>query len=110
MKKLNNDWFHAALIRAVRTFAQTALSMLTLGLAITEVEWVHILSVSTVSAIYSLLTSLSTGLPEAKMDGTLTVEDNGEKLTYHLDLDSDIDTLGEKHHVMFKVVQPGSQK
>jgi len=55
----------SALIRAVRTFAQTALSMLTVGQAFLDVNWVNVLSVSRVAAIYSLLTSIATGLPEA---------------------------------------------
>lgn len=56
-------WFKAAGIRALKTFAQVALSMVTIGQAFTEVNWLHVLSVSAVAAILSILTSLA-GLPE----------------------------------------------
>ena len=56
----------AALIRAVRTFAQTFVSMVAVGAAISEVEWVRVLSVSGVAFVLSVLTSLATGLPEAE--------------------------------------------
>jgi hypothetical protein len=55
----------AAAIRAVRTFAQAFLSGITVGAAISEINWGYLASVAAVSAIYSILTSLATGLPEA---------------------------------------------
>ena len=60
-------WIKAAGIRALKTFAQTALSMLTIGQAFIDVYWVHVLSVSGVAAVISILTSLA-GLPEVKED------------------------------------------
>lgn len=64
MKKvLTKDWFEAAGVRAVKTFAQTALSMITVGQAFIDVNWVNVLSVSGVAMILSILTSLA-GLPE----------------------------------------------
>lgn len=63
MKKYT--WIQAAGIRAIKTFAQTALSMLTIGQAFTEIYWLHVLSVAGVAAIISLLTSLA-GLPEVE--------------------------------------------
>lgn len=64
-KKKILEWIVAAGIRAVKTFAQTAVSMLTIGQAFMDVDWVAVLSVSGVAAVYSLLTSLA-GLPELK--------------------------------------------
>ena len=61
--KINLKWFQAAAVRAIKTAAQTALSMITVGQAFFEINWVNVLSVSGVSAIYSLITSLA-GLPE----------------------------------------------
>lgn len=58
-------WFKAAGIRALKTFAQTALSMLTIGQAFIDVNWINVLSVSGVAAVISILTSLG-GLPEVK--------------------------------------------
>lgn len=103
MKKLNMDWFSAALIRAIRTMAQTALGMFTVGVAVSEINWMHVLSVSFVSAVYSLLTSISTGLPEAKTDGTLLVDNSGDKLIYRLELNDEVSALGNKTSVTFKV-------
>ena len=57
------NWFKAAGVRAVKTMAQTAVSLITVGSAFNEVEWVYIISVSVTAAIASLLTSLG-GLPE----------------------------------------------
>lgn len=59
------SWIKAAGIRAIRTFAQTFVSMLTIGQAFVEVDWLYILSVAGVAAVYSLLTSLA-GLPEVE--------------------------------------------
>ena len=56
----------AALIRAIRTFAQTFVSMVAVGAAFSEVEWVRVLSVSGVAFVLSVLTSFATGLPEAQ--------------------------------------------
>lgn len=64
MKKvLTKNWFEAAGIRAVKTFAQTALSMVTVGQAFIDVNWINVLSVSGVAMLLSILTSLA-GLPE----------------------------------------------
>lgn len=59
------EWLKAAGIRAVKTMAQTALSMLTIGQAVIEVNWINAASVSIVAGIVSVLTSLA-GLPEIK--------------------------------------------
>lgn len=61
-------WFRAAVIRALRTFAQTAISMVTIGQAFVDVNWIHVLSVSGVAFVLSILTSLA-GLPEVSEDG-----------------------------------------
>jgi len=57
------EWIKAAGIRALKTFAQTAVGMITVGMAINEVSWVHIASVAAVASVVSLLTSIA-GLPE----------------------------------------------
>ena len=60
-------WLKAAGIRAVKTFAQTAVGMIAVGAAINEVNWPFIASVSAVAAITSLLTNIA-GLPEVEKD------------------------------------------
>lgn len=64
MKKLTKAWLYAAGIRSLRTMAQTALGMFTVGAAMKDINWSNIISVSVVAGIYSILTSLSTNLPE----------------------------------------------
>lgn len=60
------NWIKAAGIRAVKTFAQAAVSMLSGDmLGIMEVDWIAVLSVSAMAAVVSLLTSVA-GLPELK--------------------------------------------
>lgn len=66
MKQIQNntlEWLRCAGIRAIKTFAQTALSMLTIGQAVIDVNWLNVLSVSAVAALISILTSVA-GLPE----------------------------------------------
>ena len=63
------DWKEfliAALIRAVRTFAQTFVGFIAVGAALEEIQWLRALSVSGAAAVLSILTSLATGLPEVK--------------------------------------------
>ena len=59
------EWLKAALVRAVKTFAQTFASMIAVGAAASEVDWLRALSVSGVAFVLSVLTSLG-GLPEVK--------------------------------------------
>ena len=61
--KKSKVWLKAAAVRAVKTFAQTFASLMTVGAAINEINWGYIASVSTVAFVYSVATSLA-GLPE----------------------------------------------
>lgn len=58
-------WLRAAGIRAVKTFAQTLLATIPVGISIVEVEWFTCLGIAALAAVLSLLTSLA-GLPEAE--------------------------------------------
>ena len=58
-------WVKAAGVRALKTFAQTAVSMLTIGQTWFDVDWLGVLSISATAALISLLTSVA-GLPELK--------------------------------------------
>ena len=60
------EWAKAALIRAVRTFAQTFVGFIAVGAALEEVQWLRALSVSGAACVLSILTSLATGLPEVE--------------------------------------------
>lgn len=62
-------WAKAALVRAVKTAAQTAVAIIGTGaVGFTDLDWLQIVSVSGVAAIVSLLTSVA-GIPEVA-DGT----------------------------------------
>ena len=62
-------WAAAAGIRAVRTFAQTFASLMTVGAVMSEIDWVYVASASAVAGIYSIATSVA-GLPELKEERT----------------------------------------
>lgn len=59
------EWFKAALIRAIKTMAQTALSLISVGAVMSDINWVTVASASAVAGIYSILTSIG-GIPEVK--------------------------------------------
>ncbi|MBQ1790801.1 MAG: holin [Oscillospiraceae bacterium] len=59
-------WAVAALIRALRTFAQTFVGFIAVGAALEEIQWLRALSVSGAASVLSILTSLATGLPEVE--------------------------------------------
>lgn len=59
------QWLKASAIRAVKTFAQTAVSLITVGQMVTELNWIQIVGVSATSAVISILTSIG-GIPEVK--------------------------------------------
>lgn len=62
---MTRQWIKAAGIRALKTFAQTAASMITVGAAVYEISWGYVGSVALVAGVYSILTSLA-GLPEVE--------------------------------------------
>ena len=66
-------WALAALIRAVKTFAQTFVGCIAVGAAMDEVQWLHAASVSGVAFVLSWMTSLA-GLPEMKQESEAAEE------------------------------------
>lgn len=59
-----SDFMKAALIRAVRTIAQTAVATIGTTAVISEVDWRTVVSASLLAGLLSILTSIATGLPE----------------------------------------------
>lgn len=69
MKKNWTDFWIAALIRAIRTLAQTAIATIGTSALIEQVDWRIVASASVLAAILSILTSIATGLPEVNDKG-----------------------------------------
>lgn len=63
------NFVKAAIIRAVRTFAQAAVAAIGTSALLSDVDWLAVLSVAALSAILSILTSVVTDLPEAPKGG-----------------------------------------
>ena len=62
---LSKNWLKAALVRAVKTVAQTAVATVGTAAALGQVDWLMVASASVLAGILSLLTSVA-GLPEVQ--------------------------------------------
>lgn len=67
-------WLKAAGIRAVKTVAQTAVSLISVGAVMSDIDWVMVGSASLLAGILSILTSVA-GLPEVKEESDVTEEE-----------------------------------
>lgn len=72
---LGGIWLRAALIRAVRTVAQTAIATIGTSAVLSDVNWKVVASASVLSGILSVLTAFA-GLPE--VDRATIYEEEGE--------------------------------
>lgn len=61
---MNKQFYKASAIRAIRTIAQTAVSLIGTAVVMSDVNWNVVISASILSGILSILTSIATGLPE----------------------------------------------
>lgn len=67
MRNYFRTWLKAAIVRAVKTMAQTAVATIGTTAMMTEVNWVIVTSTATLAGILSILTSVA-GLPEVKAE------------------------------------------
>ena len=58
-------WLKCALVRCIKTMAQTSVSLISVGTFMHDIDWVMVASASVLAGILSMLTSLA-GLPEVK--------------------------------------------
>ena len=58
-------WAKAAIVRAVKTAAQTAVAMIPAAAMIQQVDWIAVVGTSALAAVVSILTSVA-GIPEVK--------------------------------------------
>ena len=65
MKNWKN-WLKCALVRAIKTVAQTAVATIGTSAVLGDVNWVMVASASALAGILSMLTSIA-GLPEVKV-------------------------------------------
>lgn len=59
------NWIKAALVRALKTCAQTAVATIGAAAVLSDVNWLMVISASFLSGLLSILTSVA-GLPEVK--------------------------------------------
>ena len=60
---MTKAWWKAALVRAIKTVAQTAVATIGTTAVMSEVNWIMVTSASLLAGLLSLLTSIG-GLPE----------------------------------------------
>lgn len=72
---MNKNFWKATAIRALRTFLQVILATWTAGQIITELNWKVILMSAFSAAVYSVLTSIATGLPEVEIQKQMTADE-----------------------------------
>ena len=81
MKTNWRDWIKCALIRAIKTVAQSAIALIGVACVISDVDWIYVGSASALAGLISILTSLA-GLPEvdeipSPVIGRTDIEDAG---------------------------------
>ena len=59
-------WLKCAVIRAIKTVAQTMVATIGTSAVISDIDWKIVFSSSLVAGILSMLTSVATGLPEVE--------------------------------------------
>lgn len=82
MKENFTQWLKCALIRAVKTMAQTAVAVIGTATMFNLVDWYAVASATLLAGVLSILTSMA-GLPEVK--GVESVDDD----------DDGIESIGE---------------
>ena len=72
---MSKMWAKAALIRALKTVAQTAVATIGVSSAMSDVNWTLVASASILAGILSILTSVA-GLPEVAVENKPELPDD----------------------------------
>ena len=64
-KVFTREWFRAAGVRAIKTFAQTAVATIGTSAVLGQVDWIAVGSAAVLAGVLSLLTSVA-GIPEVE--------------------------------------------
>ena len=67
MSTKTKKWIKAALVRCIRTVAQTSVATIGAAAVLSDVNWTMVVSASLLAGSLSILTSVA-GLPEVKED------------------------------------------
>ena len=98
------EFCKAATIRAFRTFCQSLLSLLTVGIGIFNLDWKEIISLSLTTTLISILNAIVTGLPEIGSDGAFIIDNSDpDKSKWTLEYDGDPEELKDGDSVKFEV-------
>lgn len=89
---MSTQWIRAALIRAAKTIAQTAVATIGAAAVISDVEWKVVVSASLLAGILSVLTSIA-GIPEA--EPMYMWDETEEELSDGWDYEADEDEEGD---------------
>ena len=81
-------WTRCALIRAIKTIAQTAVATIGSAAVLSSVDWRMVVSASVLAGILSMLTSIA-GLPEVDMMTEAEEEDFDFDEEEELELEAD---------------------
>lgn len=104
MKNFDKDSLVEFLIlagkRALWTFAEVALSMMTFGMAFSSIDWKGAFDVALGAAIYSVLKSIVVSMPEFSSDGFVAISDS----ECNVRLNIDQETVNSKKSIRLKVV------
>lgn len=108
MNEFGKKWWKAAGKRAIKTIAQTAIATIGTSAVMSDVNWLMVLSASTLSGILSLLTSIVTGLPELKendINGNLIVSSNANEELLSLEITPEqLKGIDTKNEMTFKII------
>jgi len=78
MEEEDMTFWKAAAVRAVKTFAQSFLAVISTTTMISDVNWSLALNTASFAALFSLLTSIAAGLPEVPEMQDQKDEENNE--------------------------------